>query len=472
MRKNRDSLIRLSKPNKLVLLSITIMVWIFCPSCKKYLEKKSDTSVAVPTTLNDFQALLDRSLAMNQITPSSGDASSDDFFIQASTYGNLTTYAQDFYSWIPYDYTYDNDWSNGYLCVYPCNLCLQDLTAIPVTPANRDQWNNIKGSALFYRSYAFLNMVWIYGKAFDDGTASSDLGIALRMGTDFNEPTTRASVKQSYDQITNDLKEALNYLPALPVVKSRPSKAAAYGLLARVYLSMRKYEDASKYADSCLQLQSYLMDYNGDPGVFNLAGNSPFNTYSSNGEMIFYSLENRLNTLHIIGTGTIDTLLYQSYAADDLRKKGFFRSLGNNFWAFKGSYISGVGNSFTGLATDEMYLIRAECSARAGSKDSAIADLNTVIKKRWSNNGTWQPFTAADAQDALNKILVERRKELLYRGLRWSDIKRLNKEGRNIILKRILPNGTISILQPNANYYALPLPKDIVDLTGIPQNPR
>ena len=97
-------------------------------------------------------------------------------------------------------------------------------------------------------------------------------------------------------------------------------------------------------------------------------------------------------------------------------------------------------------------------------------NLNTLLVKRWAT-GSFVPLTAVDNNDAINKILLERRKELLFRGLRWIDIKRLNVEGRNIILKRKLPDGTIVSIAPNSNYYALPLPKDLIDLTGMPQNP-
>ena len=121
-----------------------------------------------------------------------------------------------------------------------------------------------------------------------------------------------------------------------------------------------------------------------------------------------------------------------------------------------------------------MFLIRAECKARGvngnpGDKDAALVDLNTLLSKRY--DASFVQVDAANATDALNRILLERRKELLMRGLRWIDIKRLNKEGANIEVKRII-SGQTYILQPNANYYALPLPTDIINLTGIPQNPN
>lgn len=57
------------------------------------------------------------------------------------------------------------------------------------------------------------------------------------------------------------------------------------------------------------------------------------------------------------------------------------------------------------------------------------------------------------------------------RGLRWMDLKRLNKDSANIILTRQV-NGQTYTLQPNDLRYALPLPEDIIQITGMQQNPR
>jgi hypothetical protein len=120
-----------------------------------------------------------------------------------------------------------------------------------------------------------------------------------------------------------------------------------------------------------------------------------------------------------------------------------------------------------------MYLTRAECLARRnqpGDKDDALTDLNKLLQNRYTV--AFVAVTAANSTDALVRILLERRKELIFRGQRWIDVKRLNKEGLNINLLRIV-NGQSFILLPNSNYYALPLPKDIVDIaSGILQNPQ
>jgi hypothetical protein len=85
--------------------------------------------------------------------------------------------------------------------------------------------------------------------------------------------------------------------------------------------------------------------------------------------------------------------------------------------------------------------------------------------------GTYKPYLLTGAGEVLKLILSERRKELVYRGLRWMDIKRLNLEGQEIVLKRLV-DGKEYRLVPNENRYALPLPADIVRIAGIPQNPR
>lgn len=85
-------------------------------------------------------------------------------------------------------------------------------------------------------------------------------------------------------------------------------------------------------------------------------------------------------------------------------------------------------------------------------------------------SGTFIPFSANSRKEAIELILNERRKELIFRNLRWMDLKRLNKEGANITVTRILDNVKHTLI-PNDNRYALPLPPDVINLSGMQQNP-
>lgn len=163
----------------------------------------------------------------------------------------------------------------------------------------------------------------------------------------------------------------------------------------------------------------------------------------------------------------VDSMLYKSYDANDLRKIIFFTSNPDGSHYFTGSY-EGTYVNYNGIATDEMYLIRAECYARSGKIVLAMNDLNALLVNRFKK-GTFIPLHAGNDDDALNLILNERRKELIFRMLRFTDIKRLNKEGANITQKRII-NGVAHTLSPNDPYYALPIPENVIQYTGMKQN--
>ena len=80
-----------------------------------------------------------------------------------------------------------------------------------------------------------------------------------------------------------------------------------------------------------------------------------------------------------------------------------------------------------------------------------------------------QSFFIISMPELVTIILQHRRKELLMRGLRWMDIKRLNEDGADIILQRMVDNQVHS-LPPNYKRYALPIPADIILHAGIKQN--
>jgi len=452
------------KTNNILIAAICIA--ILGQSCKKFLDKKPSNSITTPSTISDLQGILDYSPSMNlYTTPSLNELSADNYFFPADYISLFPGDQQKMYSWQYLEYNYPNDWKAAYLPVYNANICLEYLKEIQRTSENAAAWDNVYGSALFFRSYYFSQLTWSFAKAYDGSTANADLGIVLRLTSDFNVQSTRSTVQQSYDRIITDSKEALKYLPSISQHSLRPSKAAAYGLLARTYLSMREYNEALKYADSCLLIKGDLLDYKNTSEVS--TSNNPFLQY--NKETIFYSTMYDKYTIFSRTAGAlIDTTLYSSYAANDKRKTVFFRSgTFPPYFAWKGNYTGTGSIFFSGIATDEIYLIRAECLARSGNKDGALADLNLLLQKRY--DATFVPIVASDADVVLVRILLERRKELLFRGLRWIDIKRLNKEGGNIAIKRFIGPATY-ILMPNANYYALPLPSDIISITGMQQN--
>lgn len=452
---------------KILPVALGLLVLAGLTACNKYLDEKSNKSLVTPSSIEDLQGLLDDVVTMITATPGFMESCSDDFFLMPSTYNSLASLELELYCYKPFLYQYTNDWAKSYLVVYNANMCLDRLENVKLTSSNSQAWGNVKGSALFFRSFYYLDLAWQHAKVYNASTSATDLGIVLRSSSDFNVKSVRATVQETYDAILADTKIAASLLPDHPQHVMRPSKAAAYGLLARAYLSMSQPDSAFKYADLALGIKSSLMDYN-DDADFNgsVTSTAPFKKF--NKEIIFYTEMYTSFSLHLPFRAKIDTASVASYAADDLRKAAFFKN-NSGYAQFKGSYTANSNTLFSGIAVDELLLIRAECHARLGHTQESMADLNALLKKRWKNSVTYPALTAENSNEALAVILAERRKELIMRGLRWIDIKRLNKEGRNITPTRLV-NGKIFTLAPNDNLYALPLPEDIIRLTGIPQN--
>lgn len=446
----------------LIILSLSTL------SCQEYLDEKPFKYLTVPTRLEDLQALMNFRNLYLQIS-NMPEVLADNYYVEHSVWLAATeSQGKLFYHWNS-KVNSDRAWNYSYTwIVYYSNVVLDQLSNFKETAGNKKQVNTIKGEALFYRAFSFWQLSQLYCKPYS-GNAKTDLGIPLRTTVVLETPSTRATVQETYDQIIGDLVLALDLLPQKSDFPTKPNKAAVYGLLSRCYLSMRDYGNAGKYADLCLEQQSELID-------FNTIKTDPLPFKRFNKETVYYSFcENTLSLLHS-PRGRVDTLLYQSYSGKDLRKKLFFKAMtGGNVGSFEfsGCYDSEYfpNGVFNGITTGEMYLNRAECYARAGEKELALADLNTLMKNRWDNTVSYPVITATSADEALEKILIERRKELVYRGLRWSDLRRFNLEGRNISLERNV-NGQKYLLTPDDPRWVLLIPDDVINRSGMPQNTR
>lgn len=447
---------------------------VFLTACKKsgFLDAKPDQSLVVPSSLDDYEAILNNDFVMNGFGSSGypvlGETGADNYYMSDDRYNNyLTPTYQNACIWNKDVFGAGEvlDWDLPYRCVFYSNVVLDGLSNIQQTTNNSVKWDKVKGEALVFRANAFFLLSQIFAPPYDSVTAIADWGIPLRQHADINEKIARATVKETYTQITNDLTTAAALLPTKVMYPAQPSRAAAYGLLARVYLSMRAYHQALLYADSCLQLQHDLMDYN----TIDTAAFFPFKRFNT--EVIFSLLLQNIELNPVLPTVSyVDTVLYSSYAKNDLRKLIFYKDVGGGL-GFCGTYDES-GYVFGGLATDEMFLIRAECEARENNTVSAIKDLNTLLVKRYAT-GTFVPETANGASDALLKILTERRKELVMRGLRWTDLRRLNKEPSLAKTLYRTINGVMYTLPPNDARYVYPIPAYVISFNpGMPQNNR
>ena len=444
-------------------IKLGLLVTLLFVACESFLEEKSDGTLVIPSTLADLQALMDNVTPRNGNFSSAGEVSADDYFLPEEVYSSLPEEIRRMYTWEP-DFIFsligNNDWFLCYQAIYTFSSVLKSLEDIPRVASNTTEWDNVKGQALALRAFRYLDAVLIWGPAYDEVTADTDLGIPLRNTPDFNVPSVRSTIRETYIQVIDDLKQSVSLLPVTDINAARPTKAMAYGLLARTYLNMQDYEAAGRYADSCLRLHDTLIDYN------SLDSNAAF-TFPRplNDEVIFLGV---LSSNATVAQARITNECYDSYHEDDLRKSVYFSRVGDTY-QFKGQY-TGYQSLFGGVAIDEVFLILSECLIRRGMVEEGLDNLNILLETRWKA-GTFQPISTSIQEEALKIVLMERRKQLMRRGLRWHDLKRLNKEGANIVLERNLDN-TVFTLPANDLRYALPIPEDVIELSGMPQNPR
>lgn len=455
-------------------LLIYIAILIAISSCQKnFLKEKPSSSIIQPQTLDELQLLLENMQAHGN-TCDFPLLSSDEIEYLSFDIWNASLYntQRNSYVWAKDIYqgeTQIQDWQQQYRGIFYANNILVALERITATPQNEASWKLIKGWALFCRAYAYFDLIKNFSPAYDSSNSQEVAGVPIKLNPSVDEILPRSTQQQTYDRIFQDLTEAAELLDdKLPANRNRPSKISCHALAARIYLSMRMYPEAETHADKALGLYNELIDFN----IVNLTSASPFSTI--NNELIYQTVTNgQYNALITTASNSqvkIPESIIHSYELNDLRIPIYFTKRADNTYLRKRGYQKSGNWPFTGLATDELYLIKSECAARRRDLSVSLKYLNDLLLKRYKT-GTFLPISISTHDDLLKKVLLERQKELIWRGLRWDDIKRFNKEGANIILTRNL-NGLIYTLSANDVRYVFPIPINEINISRIPQNPR
>ncbi|AIM36822.1 hypothetical protein KO02_08995 [Sphingobacterium sp. ML3W] len=435
-------------------------------SCNNFLSKKPDIKMAIPKTLADANLLLNDYNSLNGGYPTYGEMGTDDYYLTKERWEGISNVDhRNAFIWADEPYNDIIQWQRPYKVIYIANQVIEILQGLD-SQNNEEKYKRVLGGAYFYRAFALHDLVELHCAAYQENSATEEMGIPLRLNTGVDEKSIRASLKDTYQQIINDFKTAINNLPIIEVVKGRPSKAAAYAGLARVYLDMGEFQKAYLYADSCLQLSPELMDFN------DLKETDSYPIPKFNVEVLFPVLGAASIPMNAT-TALMDTTLLRSYAVNDLRIKMFFKTNNNpkDSYYFKGSFDKSNA-FFFGITSSEVYLIKAEAACRINQVGQALKAINKLLKTRWNNQVPYDGIAENDAGQLLNIILDERRKELVFRGRRWADLKRLNLDPRfQKTLKRTI-GDKIYTLEPNSQKYAFRLSETVVELAGIPQNKR
>jgi len=463
----------MNKQNFVIYSLLGVVMLLSCQ--EEFLNVKSDMSIAAPSKISDYQALLDNSTAvMNIASPHAlimvGD---EEYYISSGAWhgvpvNNNGLQQKNAYIWADDVYEQEEgvDWDNAYHRILYANIVLDGLSRLTPSDSEIKEWNNAHGSALFFRAWNYYILAQAFCKPFDE-RAVENLGLPLRLDADVTVKVERSSLRQTYDRIIGDLLEAIRFLPDRPGISMKPSKAAAYALLAKIHLLMDQYDEALRYADMTLTIKGELVDYN----ELDASRTYPFTADygQSNPEIIFYNWTSNFTIMNRLRMNVSEELL-ALYGESDLRRNLFFTegTDGNTF--FRGSYTGG-GGYFAGLGTSEILLIRAECLARQEKTDEALSALQRLGENRHLK-GQFKMKRDLNADAVLRMILDERRRELAFRGVRWEDLRRLNKDKRFAVTISRQIDERVYRLLPNDVKYVWPIPDNVIRLGGIEQNIR
>src|SRR5690606_13884351 len=351
-------------------------------SCTAYLDERPDLSLALPDNLKELEALLDYEDRLTLYFPAAGDIAADYYFLHEPDWQGRNIDARNTYTWFP-EAQNPNDWIYAYIKIFISNVVLDNIEEAKAGNLTENDRKEIKGRAYFYRGWTYYHLSQLYCPHFEYGDEDSEYGLPLKHSSDINEAIERSSVETTYVQMVSDLEMAVRLLPEKSSIETRPSKAAAYGALARLYLVTGNYEKSLAYADSCLQIKDNLLDYN----ELNPTANLPFALL--NEEVVFHAIMLTSSGIHTQSRAYADSLLVQKYEEDDLRSALYFRLQPNGQFWFKGFYSGSSANFFAGIATDEIYLIKAESLVRLDRLPEAHETLNSLLVTRFTT-GTYQ----------------------------------------------------------------------------------
>lgn len=302
--------------------------------------------------------------------------------------------------------------------------------------------SNLVAEAHFVRAYSYFLLADVYCLPYSEANFN-ELGLPKKTDTSYEQSLKRMSLKETYDFIEADLKEALKTTNEDIQQRWRGNLYAVKAFAARFYLAKGDYVNANKYAQEVLTKTSDLIDYNtemryGRDNTINVNGETkvlkfPYTHDNRNDltdrinwkEFLFFRVK-ELNSWWFIPSKS----LLDSYdKVNDLRYKyhiveDYSFDRGATSYSYPGYVFFYKYEVPAGPTTAEMILIKAECQARIGNYTDAMSTLSILRAKRMLP-GAHINLVASSKEDAINKVIEERKRECPF-SLRWYDIRRLN----------------------------------------------
>ena len=407
-----------------------------------------------------------------------------------------TSLEMDNFTILPTNGLTDNLWSGYYSIINKCNIVLAAIANDPDPATPREAKISAEAEVKFLRGYSYFMLVRLFGRIPLVDTISANVSQS-------NIP--QSNPDQTYAFIESDLKFAAENLPATWDTKfiGRSTKGAANGILAKVYLTQKKWSLAMSTANLVIT-----------SGVYDLS--TPYNKiFSEDGENLKESLfevqavatpaEKRANGSQfasvqgVRGTGIWNlgwgfnipsAQLEAAYEAGDPRKARTILYAGgtsvygeavplglpNPKYNHKVHSNPSIRNSLLDnfsywmnirlLRYADVVLMYAEAANETGNTAEALAKLEMVrARARAGNNAVLPKVTTTDQALLRESIRHERRIELAMEHDRFFDLVRWGIAGP--ILQAAGKNFVVG------KHELLPIPQTQIDISKgvLKQNP-
>jgi hypothetical protein len=368
-----------------------------------------------------------------------GDVRGDD--MQASETGKRTAPCYEM------NYTLSNApaiWRSPYIVLRRANSLLSAVEKGTVRDATAKQLNLLKGEALVARALAHFDLLRVYALPYDVATTGANHGIPLVVSPLSGDATPgRNTVNEVYTQVEKDLNDAVALLPDARNYGYFNSWAAK-ALLARMYLYRGTADDDRKAfatAEDIIDNGPYVL-WTGSEYVQSWRK-------ANTSEVIFEAVTagsddwvDREGIAYLLSEeGYSDAIMTKAFVefaetvyAGDVRlgimkeavKTGEGTFIGRKVYVNKYPGREGEQdfrvNNVPLFRLSETYLIAAEAAAKTGDRINAAKYLNAIVLR-----GNPSATVVAPDGATVERILSERRMELVGEGHRFFDLLRNNK---------------------------------------------
>jgi starch-binding outer membrane protein, SusD/RagB family len=364
-----------------------------------------------------------------------------------------------------------------YYVITNTNIVINNVDLLnPQTAADKTLQQLYKAEAFGMRAYSHYMLL----RNFSPKYSPAEKGVIYKTTTDQYEKGSRLNMQASYAKVLEDLNYAISIFPAsVPAAhggtykNNRLTKEALYGIKAKIALDMGNYDEALTSSNLAIgtralvttqaELTALWNDSNDYQEVIFKRSNID-GAGSAPGGLWYYATTGQTQW------NASQTLLTK-YTSTDFRRTLFLTAGGAQIpgkyllpWQQKIKSGAGIADAKL-IRTADLVLIKAEAYARKNDLANALIEYTKVRTAR--SAGATVAFTSQ--QDAFDKILDERARELVYEGSRLNDLKRFDKTVSRIAADSRPTYPTLTMTDKNK--LTLPIPqKEIFANPNIEQN--